>query len=228
MAYKRTETYDGVTKMNKTLYDNLQDGIDESIGTICNIVGADKYNENKIYKNGDKCIINNKIYSKTGDMADDTVLPHPFDISEWEEISIMTDIMIQMSAMQSSIEAIINGLEEKFGDGGLYMKNWKIIKNESPSGLGINTIKFIAPANDFIVVYHNDGPYVKVGNETAPEIVGAEYEQILYNRYWTNVYGGMQIGLYSLHCNKGDEITMNISKYGSESYDRFLSLVLIY
>lgn len=29
MAYKRIPTQDGVTKMNKVLYDNLQDGIDE-------------------------------------------------------------------------------------------------------------------------------------------------------------------------------------------------------
>lgn len=30
MAYKRIVTQDGVTVMNKDLYDNLQDGIDES------------------------------------------------------------------------------------------------------------------------------------------------------------------------------------------------------
>lgn len=37
MAYSRRETADGVTVMNKELYDNLQDGIEEAKRDIANI-----------------------------------------------------------------------------------------------------------------------------------------------------------------------------------------------
>ena len=227
MAYKRTETYDGVTKMNKALYDNLQDGIDESIGTICNIAGADKYNENKIYKNGDKCIINNKIYSKKGDMADDTVLPYQFDISEWEEISIMSDIMIQMSAMQSSIEAIINGLEEKFGDGGLYMKNWRIEVNESSVLINSN-YEVIAPADNFLLFYHTwtSGSFpiptlTSDASEFSYECVMNFTNNFVLQGYTYPIYAIF----YSISCKKGDKIIIHPQIGGDK---RPMSIVSIY
>ena len=42
MAYTRRQVEDGVTIMNKELYDNLQDGIDElrTLANISNVVEA--------------------------------------------------------------------------------------------------------------------------------------------------------------------------------------------
>lgn len=37
MAYSRRDTKDGITVMNKELYDNLQDGIEEAKRDIANI-----------------------------------------------------------------------------------------------------------------------------------------------------------------------------------------------
>ena len=38
MAYSRREVQDGITVMNKDLYDNLQDGIDEVKEALKNVV----------------------------------------------------------------------------------------------------------------------------------------------------------------------------------------------
>lgn len=82
MAYFRRDVQDHVTKMTKELYDNLQDGIDESKGDIktlqeevvllkeesTNTGGVisdseeDVFSEDKEYKAGDLVIYNNVLY----------------------------------------------------------------------------------------------------------------------------------------------------------------------
>ena len=44
MAYNRREVEDGITIMNKDLYDNLQDGIEEAKGSTHNVSESTVYN----------------------------------------------------------------------------------------------------------------------------------------------------------------------------------------
>lgn len=57
MAYSRREVEDHITVMNKDLYDNLQDGIDEAKNDI---EDSKKVHE-ELEKKFDDCVLNNEL-----------------------------------------------------------------------------------------------------------------------------------------------------------------------
>lgn len=113
MAYFRRDVQDHVTKMTKELYDNLQDGIDESKGDIktlqekvvllkeesANTGGVisdskeDVFSEDKEYKVGDLVIYNNALYKFIEDK-----LP-----GEWNEIVCIRTNFIELGKIINSI-----------------------------------------------------------------------------------------------------------------------------
>lgn len=120
MAYFRRDVQDHVTKMTKELYDNLQDGIDESKGDIktlhqeevvllkeesTNTGGVisnskeDVFSEDKEYKAGDLVIYNNVLYKFIEDKSP----------GEWVEEFVYTTTVIEEILNNSYVQVLYDG-----------------------------------------------------------------------------------------------------------------------
>lgn len=113
--YQRIETTDHVTVMNKALYDNLQDGIDELRDSFGLSDESKVYNSSYLYKSGDLCIHDNKIYRCKENMSENTEIPHEWVSSEWEETSITDELTLVKSDIKDELESVKSTIEEQSG-----------------------------------------------------------------------------------------------------------------
>lgn len=198
--YQRIETTDHVTVMNKALYDNLQDGIDELRGELG--------------------MSNSTSGGGTGETPDN---PSGESIRD-----ILSSQTLLLSELKFSMESILKGFEEKFG-GGLYMKNWKVEVNEDSVVLGSYSIiapedSFLLFYHCWQSVNNLTLPALScTGNEDFTS------ECILnFSKYFrTQGYDyPIVVAFFLITCKKGDLITLSPSPQDSSS--RPIKIVSIY
>lgn len=90
MAYQRRQVTDHVTKMNKDLYDNVQDGIDEckqDLGVVNTLLGSiNEYNSNTTYSKGSYVIHGGTMYESVVSIE----LPEEWTVEHWKPATVLS------------------------------------------------------------------------------------------------------------------------------------------
>lgn len=90
MAYSRRQVTDHVTKMNKDLYDNVQDGIDEckeDLEVVNTMLGSiNEYNPNITYSKGSYVIHGETMYESVVDIT----LPEEWTVEHWKPATVLS------------------------------------------------------------------------------------------------------------------------------------------
>lgn len=141
MAYSRRQVTDHVTKMNKDLYDNVQDGIDEckeDLEVVNTMLGSiNEYNPKITYSKGSYVIHGGTMYESIVDIT----LPEEWTIEHWKPATVL-----------SLLQSVSTGVPFKFGvdENG----NYGFIKDGADTvtpfkqgGIHLNYIRIYSPAN---------------------------------------------------------------------------------
>lgn len=115
--YTRRQVTDHVTKMNKDLYDNLQDGIDEAKFSIEEMFrymtllfsNDNEFSEDRQYKLGDLVIQEGVLYRCILPVE----IPGPWNLECWEQTSLLETLEILSANFTNAISGIADALIAK-------------------------------------------------------------------------------------------------------------------
>lgn len=142
MAYSRRQVTDHVTKMNKDLYDNVQDGIDEckeDLGAVNTVLGSiNEYNPKITYSKGSYVIHGGTMYESVVDIT----LPEEWTVEHWKPATVLSllqsvsaDVPFKFGVDENGNYGFIKDGADTvtpFKQGGIHISSYRIYADSTP------------------------------------------------------------------------------------------------